>query len=299
MKRRDVLQSPRLAELKKQRRNSQARKIFLVVFSVLLFVSAAVFISRAAKLNIKEVVVSGNKVIDTELIKEVADRHISGDYFWFFPKTNFLIYPKDQIRAELEEKYKRLKDISFNLRNDQVLEISVGEREGKYTWCGEKLPVEGEEPTVTDEGSGCYFMDESGYIFDEAPYFSGEVYFRFFGPIENIEEVTGNYFLPGVFQKVVYFKDNLPKGLTPALLLLYEDGNMDMFLVAPTEPAGAPRIMFTKDADFEKMAENLQAAVLVDPLKSGIEKNFLNLEYIDLRYGNKVYYKFRNGISNE
>jgi len=44
------------------------------------------------------------------------------------------------------------------------LEINVQEREGKYIWCGENIEAVNSNP--------CYFMDQSGYIFDESPYFS-------------------------------------------------------------------------------------------------------------------------------
>ena len=46
------------------------------------------------------------------------------------------------------------------------------------------------------------------------------------------------------------------------------------------------------DSDFEKLAENLQAALMTEPLQSDFKNKFSSLLYIDLRFGNKVYYKF-------
>jgi nucleoside-diphosphate-sugar epimerase len=39
--------------------------------------------------------------------------------------------------------------------------------------------------------------------------------------------------------------------------------------------------------------ENLDAAIDTEPLKSKLKNKFSSLEYIDLRYGNKVYDKFK------
>ena len=52
-------------------------------------------------------------------------------------------------------------------------------------------------------------------------------------------------------------------------------------------------IMFKSDADLDKLAENLQAALETEPFKTEFKTKYSSLFYIDLRVDNKVYYKFK------
>ena len=54
-----------------------------------------------------------------------------------------------------------------------------------------------------------------------------------------------------------------------------------------------PKIIFKINDNSDKLIENLQAAVTTEPLLSKLKNNYSGLLYIDLRYGNKVYYKFQ------
>ncbi|MEX2052441.1 MAG: hypothetical protein WD991_01970 [Candidatus Paceibacterota bacterium] len=303
MKKGDVLNSPRLVELKRRRRVNLFKKISLFVFIVGAVVTSVAYISRVEKLNITNVEVLGNEVIDTESITEVVTNNVSGYYFWFLPKTNFLIYPKDQIVEDLGGNFKRLTDISLNLRQDQTLEVKVSERKGKYTWCGENLVEEEILRSINPEETEnkCYFMDDGGYIFDIAPYFSSDVYFRFYGVLSVSDgEYIGNYFLPGKFSSLVSFKLNLESmSLRPAALLLKDNGDLELYLASALLPPNGPKIIFKGQADYQNLAENLQAALDTEPLKTNFKTKYTQLEYIDLRFGNRVYYKFKDGTSNE
>jgi cell division septal protein FtsQ len=273
--RNDVLTSPRLQELKKHRRKTFRNKIiFFVVFTLLLFVGLG-FLSRISALNIKNVAVVGNVVVDTEDIEKVVSTATAGYYWWLFPKTNIFFYPKNKINENLALEFKRLKDISLSVKNNETLEISVAEREGVYLWCGVDLPTNLEQEK-------CLFIDKDGYTFDEAPYFSGDVYFKFYGSM--FESYNP------IFKQLIVFKENLEKmDLKPVELLAKENGDITIFLSGNTHS----EIKFRIDLDLQKSTENLQAALDTDPLKTDIKKKYSMLEYIDLRYGNKVYYKFK------
>jgi hypothetical protein len=289
MKNRSVLDSPRLKEMKRKKFLVLRNKILLSLFTFLLiFVSLGLF-SRWHQINIQSIEVLGNKVVETEDIKKVVEENINGKYLWLFSKKNSLIYPKDKIQANLYDSFKRLKDISFEVKNMKVLEINLKERLGAYTWCGENLP--GEEFKLED--TECYFMDDMGYIFDKAPYFSGDVYFRFFGKVEKDKEnPAGAIYLKGKFKELTSFVENISKmGLEPSLLLAKEDGDMEIYLALNTNLTSTLKIIFKSESDLNKIAENLQAAINTEPLKSDLIKKNPPLSYIDLRFGNKVYFK--------
>ena len=287
MIKRNVLTSPRLKEMKKRKRRVFWRKVFLITFGFLVIIGIFSYVSRNAKVNIYTVEISGNEIIDTKLIKEIVDEKLIGYYLKLFPKTNFLLYPKGAIKDELGNRFKRLKNISFELKDINTLKISVAERTALYTWCGENLPE------LNMDEQTCYFLDESGFIFDEAPYFSGEVYLRFYGLDGiNLENPAGFYFSRKIFNNLITFKKNIEEmGLKPRAFYVSGDGEVKMLLSI----AGArknPEIIFKADTDFNKVAENLQAALDTEPLLSKFKIQYSFLQYIDLRFGNKVYYKF-------
>ena len=287
MIKRNVLTSPRLKEMKRKKRRVFWRKVFLIIFGFLVIIGIFSYVSRNAKVNIYAIEISGNEIIDTKLIREIVDEKLIGYYLKLFPKTNFLLYPRGAIKDELENRFKRLKNISFELKDINTLEISVSERTALYTWCGEN------PPELNTDGQTCYFLDESGFIFDEAPYFSGEVYFRFYGLDGiNLENPAGFFFFQKIFNNLIMFKNNIEEmGLKPGAFYVSGDGEIKVLLSA----AGArknPEIIFKADADFNKVAENLQAALDTEPLLSKFKTQYSSLQYIDLRFGNKVYYKF-------
>lgn len=290
MQKRNILNSPRLLEMKRRKRRVLQNKILLSIFAFLIIFAGLTYISRFSVLNINSVEIIGNKVIDTQAIEKVVKRQIEGKYLWLIPKTNILLYPTNDIKKELDNKFKRLKDITFSIKNKKTLVVSLAERIGLYTWCG-IVPTE----QNSDSNQKCYFLDKDGYIFDESPYFSGEVYFKFYGLTELIEDVpSGFYFLKQNFQKLTLLKETFENmGLKPVALYLLDNGDVKIFLSTENSLFTGPEIIFKIDSDFKKIAENLEVALTTEPLQTDFKNKYSSLLYIDLRFGNKVYFKFK------
>src|SRR3989344_3198226 len=278
MQKRNVLHSPRLLELKKRRRRIFLSKILFSILAFLAVFALLAYLSRLNGLNFGKIEVGGNKIVNTEAIKRIVDKTITGNYFYFFPKTNILYYPAKNIEKELQNKFKRLENINVSVtpttpsREEAILEISVTERKALYIWCG-AIPPEIEQENKTT----CYFLDKDGYIFDEAPYFSGEVYFKFYGFVykataEGLTDLAsyapiGSFFSELNFQKIVAFKEMTEQmGLKPAALYILSNGDVKMFLSAGKSQK-RPEIIFNIDSSADILAENLQAALTTEPLK--------------------------------
>lgn len=293
MDKRNVLNSPRLLELKRKKRKIFIRKLIIWGILFLIVICALSFATRIKRLNITEIQVSGNKVIDTDKIIESTQKITSGYYLWLFPKTNIFFYPKSRIKNELANEYKRLNNINISL-SKQKMNISVSERTPEYTWCGIT-------PSSTADQEDCYFLDKEGFIFDKAPFFSGEVYFKFYGNTEPKKDLpaqagdpNGSYIGKGYFDKLIALKDVLKDmGVKPVVIYVEDGEDLKIFLSRDKILTNGPVIIIKKDADFQKIAENLKAAIETDPLKTKFKNEYANLEYIDVRFGNKVYYKFK------
>ncbi|MDR3519270.1 MAG: hypothetical protein P4L63_00020 [Candidatus Pacebacteria bacterium] len=316
MQKRNVLNSARLLELKKNRKKNFLNKILFSFLGILVVFILLAFLSRLSSLNIQNIEVTGNQIVDTNAIKQEIEQEMSGKYFWLFPKTNIFLYPQNMIVKDLQNKFKRLENISLSIKNDKTLAVSVSERKALYTWCGNTPPSVSNVGIQQDESltsvNTCYFVDENGYIFDQAPYFSGEVYFKLYGAPDvgrqdastrptsgglstdgNDSDPSGSYFSEQYFKQLIVFKNILVGfGLKSISLYVTPDQDAEVFLANQAPSTNEPEIIFKLNGDYDNIAENLEAALTTEPLQTQFKNKYSTLQYIDLRFGNKVYYKF-------
>jgi len=81
-------------------------------------------------------------------------------------------------------------------------------------------------------------------------------------------------------------------GLKPYAFYVRDDGDIELYLQSNVALKNSPKIIFKSSSDIVKLVENLQSTVLVEPLKTDLKDKYNSLKYIDLRFGNKIYYKF-------
>lgn len=292
--------------VRKQRRIFRAKLLlfFLALFAVLYLLS---WLSQKEKFNIQHINVTGNFVIQTEEILTIVNEHISGDYLWFFSRSNFLLYPKSQIRDELISSFLRIKVVDIKFADFQSITIGVEERTPFAIWCdylSVELPNDSATSSPTRLKEECYFMDDNAFIFEKAPNFSNNVYFKYTGDLIDISTTTNNKILsqtylkpkqglnaPGgdePFKKSQFEKVNLfirflkDININAYKLSVKENGDYELFF------GQGSRLIFGESQDFDAIFENLRAT-LID-LGDLEVKEF---EYIDLRFRNKILYKFR------
>ena len=289
MKKSNIFNSPRLLGFRKEKRRILIKKIIFRTFVVFLFLIGLSFLSKWQKINIDSINIIGNKVIEVKEIENVIKENINGNYFWFFPKANFLLYPKKTIEEELFQRFKRIDAMSLNVINFKTLEVSLSERIALYTWCG----VTPYRPN--EEKERCYFLDENGFIFDEAPYFSGEVYLKFYGGVGvNEGSPSGLYFIEPNFKRLIALREMVEDGgIKPAVFYIEDSGDVRIFLSSLYKSRMGPEIILKMESDFNKIVENLQSVLATEPLRKDFKDKIASLLYIDLRFGNKVYYKYQ------
>lgn len=288
MKNKKVLDSPRLLEIKKRKREILNKKIyiFIVLFSIALV--GFIFISRWQKVNISEIKISGNKILESSELKSFVEKELVGNYLYVFPKTNILFYPKKNIGKKLLENFKRIATTLVYISSDNILNIVISERDPAYTWCG----TNPEEDETTEQ---CYFMDKNGYLFDKSPYFSEEVYVKFYGDIKDKAEPLGYFFAPEIFTNLISFKESISNKLIKpsSFYVKNEENETSMFLASSGVEKRGPEVLLDTKSLPGNVAENLQTVISTEPLRTDFAKKYDQIKYIDLRFGNKVYYKLK------
>ena len=281
--------SPRAKELKKSSNRARKKKliIFLSIFAILFIGSG--FLSQISRLQIGGVTVNGTVVLDADAITHLVEKTISGKYLWLFPKQNIFLYPKSLVIANIAEGFRRAEDIKVMRTSDNTLVVSLKERAPAYLWCGEM-------PKDTVNNHDCYFVDNTGFIFDHAPAFSGQVYFIWYGKITNDKDtkpIGGRILDEEHFQSIVLMKDRFTAlSFNLIQIILSENGDYEFGLSYMRSASAHPKVIFNKNANLGRVMEDFATALLKDPLKTKIREDYNKLLYLDLRFDNKVYYKF-------
>jgi len=228
---------------------------------------------------VQDVHITGNEVIEDADIREVVYTQMEGRYVYLFDKRNILLYPKEQMRTALRTTFPRLQKVRISSDGITKIHIDVSERESTYLWCGDEVPVQN-----TDMRNACYFMDKSGFIFSKAPHFSGNVYFRWFGSPLEPDVASGAQFIDtDTFTTLTHFIDGVSElGFEPTRLT-----------VGTNTPAYT--VAFANDSAL-LIGEIEDVSFLLDTLQSALSEldRGRPLEYIDLRFGNKVFYKYKD-----
>ena len=286
----DIPTSARAVEIRRKRRKYK-RRLF-VLFSV-LFISiivALAYFSADRHFTIDQINIKGAQVIDPDKIEKEIRSELSGRYFYLFARSNGLIYPEKQIYDNLLVKFPRIKTLTISSRGLKTLDVEISERVGSYLYCGANVPED-----KNQIGENCYFLNDNGLIFDKAPYISGNVYFKYYMSINDGDDNPLGKQMINVnsFHKLVRFVDGITSlGFIPVYFVSEKDGTDSIYL-NHIETDTAPKITFKNEDDLDKLLDNFTIAMSKKEFADDIHSKYNKLLYIDLRFKNKVLYKFQ------
>ncbi|NOY35404.1 MAG: FtsQ-type POTRA domain-containing protein [bacterium] len=284
-----------LASSRKLKRRRVLLKAALGAGGFLVLSAAVSALFYIPAFRIKNIAVQGNSTLESGEIISAASRFLQGKYFGIFPKDNILIFPKEEISAGVAGDFGRIKEIAVDGDFPDSLLINITERKPTALFCGQ-LPTPSSEtpnyntlsnPPKSDlpagrqasDGSGggdCFFVDGDGVVFEKAPVFSDNVYVKFYGEKTGEREISG-------FGKMMDFVKTAQNGGVDIIKIVMEKDGLRKFYTSE-----GWHIMLNENDDFQIAFENLKLA-----LEEKIKENRKYLDYIDLRFGNKLFYKYK------
>lgn len=286
--RRDLITSSRNSSpvAKRERRQKLLRSAG-VALCVLFIGGLGAWALHQDAVRIHRVSVEGNAVIASSTLSSIVSKSLAGSYAFLVPKDTVLFYPRKEIVAQVLSSYPRLETAEAKTEHFDTLVLSVKERASKFVWCGSSAADKEADPVPM-----CYFADDSGYIFDRAPSFSNPVFFEVESPLVNefgalrSGNPIGNFILSKEsLKKIAVFKDRLSvAGIETRALRVLPGEDYELRIKT------GGKIIFNGKQNFDIVLENLSAALGVSDLNKAIDG--ASLQYIDLRFGNKVFYKF-------
>ncbi len=284
---RDITTTPRTIELLRKKRKRQHAIAVVFFFLFVGLVIGLSYFSKYPKFVVTDIKVEGTHIIDPQAVGDLVLEDISGNYIYLFKKANTFILPEAKIREDILEKFQRTEKLEIKRVGFRTLLITISERSGSYLWCGSSIPIDSAKL-----GDDCYFLNTDGYIFDTAPYFSGEVYFKFYVPLGEGVLPMGAHVLPKeIFKNIITFIDGVSAlGLHSVSIVMNDENQYELYLSRTV--TSNPKILFNKESDLTTILSNLTAAINKPEFKNEVLSKYSTLNYIDLRFKNKVLYKF-------
>jgi|GEM_PF-6401597 len=248
--------------------------------------------------NIATVDVHGTVSVAAPSVQVLAANDINGAYGWLISKSNQILYPRGKIAGDIEKNFPQVAAVQLAVSSDHVLTVNVTERQPAYRWCAapDFAPNFPDAPTALATNQ-CYFMDNLGLIFMPVPGgnevlvatssmttpTTGPQLFRFYGRVASTSVPVGaSYTNKTDFAALAQLVFKMASQHLPSYALVSRpDGVDELFL----NQGGA--IIFDDGQDLTQVATDVAAL----QQSTTIFANGSKLEYVDVRLGNKAFYK--------
>lgn len=265
-------QNPFLPQRNKLDINKSKRKkrIFLIIIMIIILLSLGYFFIYANLWKIKKVSVSGTK--NSELIndiREIVQQNKNGFYGWLIPKDNILFFNLENLKNEINSQLV-LDRLEIKKKIFGTLEIVLTE----------KLPV-----LIWNEGDDYYYIDKFGTVMGARRFEELEFDLPFINHGTTTQIIVGKKILTET--SIKYAKDvlaMLANNLKDINVVQLVIPNMNLNNLYFYTEQGWYFILNT-DNDIITSLDNLKRLI------NQKIKNINNLEYIDLRIEDKIFYK--------
>jgi len=264
-------------------------KILAVVILVVLFAVALGGVSQNSKWSITTIRISGVQVVSEDAVRSRASMLLKGNHYFLYARDNNFIFPRREIEAQILETFPRIKSVNIRRENSHTIVIDVAERKPFMMWCGESF--EEEAPALAE----CWFIDDQGFVFSQAPIFSEGVYREVYAPLIYRNEYTPlratipplRFFFPYAFV------EGIERGVGDiSRIFIKPEGQYGVVVRSSAlYPELIDAELYFKDGQLsERLIYNILSALPVQfPPDLISEKKLL---YVDLRFGNKVFFGF-------
>lgn len=224
--------------------------------------------SRIERLTIKAVEIAGGETIDHAMIRKIAEEELVGAYYRLVPKRFAWTYPEQKLQERIME-IDRIKESTVKRVSGEKIEIYFAEYQPFALWCDQ-----------ADSGN-CVFLDEFGWAFAQAPSLQGGALLRFSeaGQVPSLDTAP---FSADFITTTADFIDRVSDELGLPITQVEKTGQDEIAYYI----SGGGELKVSSRMSVDETFDNL-STLLNSEAFAHIEPG--NFQYIDLRYGNRVF----------
>lgn len=271
------------------RKDTRASFLVRVLFSILLLAiiiaSVAIAILRSDTYQFKNVRVFGPITFSSDDVVQFTHEYWGGHYFKSIPKTSTIFFSKEKFQKQLLERFPVIDIAYISLPEPDVLEIHIQENAPKIVWCF--------------QDQTCGFVNDQGVLYASAPHFSDGVYpiFQSQSTDSFIDEIGKEVIHPDLMNRFINLFTRLQSDeMTLSKTLFYENGDIafsidTLFGLYTNNNA---KLLGTVAQNDDMFIRDMFTGLSNDAFKKQFINNPKDLEYIDMRFKGKIFYKFKS-----
>lgn len=263
-----ILYTTREAKLVKK--VSKKRIWFLLaLFGLKMFLIGGIYLLRLPYWQVEKIEVGGLEVIDYQDIKTRVDEFLSRKILFLLPQSSFLLLDSRRLAAILQREFPRIESLLVKKIFPDSLVVFLKERELFGVFCND----------------GCVYIDKQGFAYDFAPSSFGSLLVKIKSDAAEVHVGT-TLLEQNLMDDFILLSAELEKaaGVRPVAYEFLSKVSSEI----KVETSEGFKIFFKRSGNF-----NNSFGVLKTVLEQEIKNKRPQLEYIDLRFGNKVFYKFK------
>lgn len=240
-----------------------------IIILFVLVIGMLAFLYFSSFFNIKHINISGNQKIASSEIEGIIRKQADTKRFLIGSQNNINLFSKSQLSSKLKALY-YFEKLSINKDLPGTLNLDIEERKFSLIWL---------------EGEKYYYIDGSGNVFSEADPL--EIKQDKYPLVENKREIKTDGINVNLGQEIIRFIMNLFNIFNEK----YGDIKIDRFILDADINTvkiliqNGPLVYFDTAKDASAQINKLII------IKEKLKNDFNNKQYIDLRYGDRVYYK--------
>jgi hypothetical protein len=270
------------SKIRRRRRVRRVRLLIMLGIALLLLLGVLIGLSWLPFIRIHAVEVEGLTTLSTSTVEQFAREKIDGRMLFVIPRNNIFLYPKAAIIAGVLHEFPKLNAVNIHAENFETILLTGKERETKALWCGETNNTLGD----------CRLMDETGFVFEPDLSLNAPSYVRYMGAASTSVGYTAKteplqYLTPVEFAALAALIDALStyEEINP-VTSVFVDEHRDVYARFANNFV---LIFALKDVKGD-VYQRFTLALASQPF---LNKKTSDFEYLDLRFGDKLYYKER------
>lgn len=260
----------------KQAKEHLARFLhFLLCFLFSGVIVYVFFFSSFVK--IQKVEILGLSELPRSEIEPVVTEIYGGKYFGVFPKNGFFLFPSKKMEDVLGDKFRKIKNVNIKKTFPNNVSIEVVERKSLLVWCS---------------GGPCYLIDENGLAYMGADFSSPDI-------VQNhLIKMVDTSAKPVALGASLFSKEYIDF-LLGAVVELPQKSGIELIeeCDTPSRLAGemtfyspdGVKISLSTELPLDQTMKNLEIFMR----KQLSEEERKNIEYLDLRFESRVFYKIK------
>lgn len=264
-----------IAERRGKKRQRFFRKLFFIFIIVLVVVGSGLLYGFSEKFRIQRIGIAGLERTPEADVRELIDVWLLKKRFFLLPHDVLWALPAGELKTFLITSFPTIKEVDIRKNFPNGLELYLTEYDAWGVLC--RPPAGGSEE--------CFWINRGGVAFERAPEFSGVIVPKIRDERSRDVRLGEEQLSQDMMHLIAFFNEKAvdDKNLQSlqfmidskdSTLRVKTRGGWDILLLESNDPAAAYK--------------NLRTA-----LEGEIKEKISKLEYIDLRFSNRVFYKFK------